>query len=213
MSLQLIQEYHHKVQEILQYGGSRNETAIRPAFQKLLEQYCADKKIELILELHLRDEKADLYPLKRIDKKPEPSKPPLPVKAILKADQANRTIQLDSATTLKGVPPAAWEYRLGNRSAIEWVLEYHKERKPKDPTIREKFDAYRFADHKEKVIDLLQRVCTVSIETMDIIRVMDAYVRDDKMTEHRTLRGKITLDYDWQKEEAEELQAQEEGGK
>lgn len=39
MSLKLIQEYHHKVQEILQYGGSRNETAIRPAFQKLLEQY------------------------------------------------------------------------------------------------------------------------------------------------------------------------------
>ncbi len=37
MSLQLIQEYHHKVQEILPYGGSRNETAIRPAFQKLLE--------------------------------------------------------------------------------------------------------------------------------------------------------------------------------
>mgnify|MGYP001306773994 CR=1 FL=1 len=54
MSLQLIQEYHHKVQEILQYGGSRNETAIRPAFQKLLEQYCADKKIELILELEYR---------------------------------------------------------------------------------------------------------------------------------------------------------------
>lgn len=54
MSLQLIQAYHHKVQEILQYGGSRNETAIRPAFQKLLEQYCADKKIELILELEYR---------------------------------------------------------------------------------------------------------------------------------------------------------------
>ena len=54
MSLQLIQEYHHKVQEIIQYGGFRNETAIRPAFQKLLEQYCADKKIELILELEYR---------------------------------------------------------------------------------------------------------------------------------------------------------------
>lgn len=35
----------------MQYGGSRNETAIRPAFQKLLEQYCADKKLELITEL------------------------------------------------------------------------------------------------------------------------------------------------------------------
>ncbi|MBE0558692.1 MAG: hypothetical protein IH628_15815 [Proteobacteria bacterium] len=45
MSLQLIQVYHHKVQEILQCGGSRNETTIRPAFQKLL-----NKNIELILE-------------------------------------------------------------------------------------------------------------------------------------------------------------------
>ncbi len=50
MSLQLIQEYHHEVQEILRYGGSRNETTIRPALQTLLEQYCADKNIELILE-------------------------------------------------------------------------------------------------------------------------------------------------------------------
>ena len=51
MSLNLIQEYHRKVEEIIQYGGSRNETAIRLAFQKLIEQYCADKKIELIPEL------------------------------------------------------------------------------------------------------------------------------------------------------------------
>ncbi len=54
MSLKLIQEYHSRVEEILQYGGSHNETAIRPAFQKLIEQYCADKKIELILELEYR---------------------------------------------------------------------------------------------------------------------------------------------------------------
>ena len=125
-----------------------------------------------LMEFHLGYEQADPYPLKRIEIKPEPGKPPLAVKAILKADQVAGVIHLDSATTLKGVPPAAWEYRLGNRSAIEWVLEYHKERKPKDPTIREKFDTYRFADHKEKVIDLLQRVCTVSVETMNIIHAM-----------------------------------------
>ena len=38
----------------------------------------------------------------------------------------------------------------------------------KDPTIREKFDSYRFADYKEKVIDLLRRVTTVSVETVRI---------------------------------------------
>jgi len=28
----------------------------------------------------------------------------------------------------------------------------------------------RFADHKEQVIELLRRVCTVSVETMKIVR-------------------------------------------
>lgn len=41
-----------------------------------------------------------------------------------------------------------------------------------DLTIREKFNTYRFADYKEKVIDLLLRVTTVSIETMKIINAM-----------------------------------------
>jgi predicted helicase len=70
------------------------------------------------------------------------------------------------------VPAIAWEYRLGNRSAMEWVLDQYKEKKPSDPTIAEKFNTYRFADYKEKVIDLLMRVCTVSVETMAVIREM-----------------------------------------
>jgi predicted helicase len=43
--------------------------------------------------------------------------------------------------------------------------------------IREKFDTYRFADHKEKVIDLLQRVTTVSLETVKITEAMQMAVR------------------------------------
>jgi predicted helicase len=49
-------------------------------------------------------------------------------------------------------------YRLGNRSGLDWILDQYKEKAPKDPTIREKFNTYRFADYKEKVIDLLGRV-------------------------------------------------------
>jgi predicted helicase len=70
------------------------------------------------------------------------------------------------------VPPGAWDYKLGSRSAIEWVLDQYKEKKPKDPTIREKFDTYRFADYKDKVIDLLARVTTVSVKTMEIVEAM-----------------------------------------
>jgi len=57
---------------------------------------------------------------------------------------------------------------------LDWVLDSYKEKKPKDPTIREKFDTYRFADYKEKVIDLLARVTTVSVETVRIVAAMKA---------------------------------------
>jgi hypothetical protein len=43
---------------------------------------------------------------------------------------------------------------------------------PKDPVIREKFDTYRFADYKEKVVDLLMRVTTVNVETVRITAAM-----------------------------------------
>ena len=44
----------------------------------------------------------------------------------------------------------------------------------------EKFNTYRFADHKEKVIDLLQRVTRVSIETMKIVEAMRVAARRAK---------------------------------
>ncbi|MCS6762154.1 MAG: hypothetical protein MO846_09375 [Candidatus Devosia symbiotica] len=39
---------------------------------------------------------------------------------------------------------------------------------PKDPTIREKFNTYRFADYKDKMIDLIGRMTRVSVETFKI---------------------------------------------
>jgi hypothetical protein len=67
---------------------------------------------------------------------------------------------------------SAWACRLGNRSGLEWILDQYKEKKPKDPTILEKFNTYRFADYKEKVIDLLARVTRVSVETMEVVEAM-----------------------------------------
>jgi predicted helicase len=94
------------------------------------------------------------------------------IKAKLKADKDKGIIILDDVTSLHNIPKLAWEYQLGNRSALEWILDQYKESKPKDKTIAEKFNTYRFADYKEEVIDLIQRVCTVSVETMNIIGQM-----------------------------------------
>ena len=49
--------------------------------------------------------------------------------------------------------------------------------KPSDPTIASTFNTYRFADYKEKVIDLLKRVTTVSVGTLAIVNAMNGASR------------------------------------
>lgn len=55
---------------------------------------------------------------------------------------------IDAVTILRGVPADAWTYKLGNRSALEWVVDQWKEHKISDPTVAEKFDTYRFAPQR-----------------------------------------------------------------
>ncbi|GHU87116.1 hypothetical protein FACS189476_01940 [Spirochaetia bacterium] len=84
---------------------------------------------------------------------------------------------------LKGIPPRAFDYKLGNKSAIEWVLDQYAA--PSYPTdeevasgkrkiredekvLRDKFNTFKFADYKETVIDLIRRLVTVSLRTLEI---------------------------------------------
>ncbi len=135
-----------------------------------------------LLDLHLNFESAEPYPLERHDKASPSSGSDADwaPKPRLRADKERGIITLDDRTTLSGVPPNAWNYVLGSRSALEWVLDQYKEKKPRDPTVREKFNTYRLADYKEQVIDLLKRVCTVSVKTMDVVDGM-AYWDSDKL--------------------------------
>lgn len=126
-----------------------------------------------LMELHVRYETVARWALVRTDVPDESSRRAgVAPKAILRADKVGGRIVLDGETTLGGVPVQAWEYRIANRSAIEWVLDQYKEKKPRDPTIRDRFDTYRFSDHKEEVIELLGRVVAVSVETVRIVGEM-----------------------------------------
>jgi predicted helicase len=126
-----------------------------------------------LIDLHIGYESVAPAKLKRTDVPDEKDRTAdVAPRAMVKADKDRGYIMIDSETTLTGIPPEAWEYKLGNRSALEWILDQYKEKKPKDPTIREKFNTYRFADYKEKVIDLLMRVTTVGVRTVDIVKRM-----------------------------------------
>jgi predicted helicase len=126
-----------------------------------------------LVDLHAAYQAVPPAPLTRADVRDEGARTAGKYpKVLLKADKVAGRLLIDTETSLSGVPATAWSYVLGNQSALEWVLDQHKEKKPKDPTIRDKFNTYRFADHKDKVIDLLQRVTTVSVETVRIVEAM-----------------------------------------
>ena len=123
-----------------------------------------------LLDLHIGFGTAEPWPLERVDKDGV-----TPTRAILQANEERGIITLDEQTSLAGVPDEAWGYQLGTRSALEWVLDQYKERKPRDPTIRQRFDTFRFANHKERVINLLGRVCAVSVDTVRIVTDLAAH--------------------------------------
>jgi predicted helicase len=98
-----------------------------------------------LIDLHINYESKKPYPLQVMatDVKPLPN-------SKLKADKEAGVIVWDDNTELTGIPVEAWDYKLGNRSALEWILD----------------------QYKEQVIDLLKRVCSVSVETMTIVDEM-----------------------------------------
>ena len=69
--------------------------------------------------------------------------------------------------TLGGIPPDAHEYRLGNRSALAWVIDQYRVERDKDDEI---ISDQNPPDDEEAIVRLVGQVITVSVETMRIIR-------------------------------------------
>lgn len=132
---------------------------------------------QALMDMHIGYEDVVPWPVERVEtpnpKRAEGTSP----KPILKSLPDQGIVRVDEDTQITGIPPEAWDYRLGNRSAIDWVLDQHKEKTPRDPTIREKFNTYRFADYKESMIALLAKVVRVSVDTVAITDAMRALDR------------------------------------
>ena len=69
--------------------------------------------------------------------------------------------------TLAGIPAEAFDYRLGTRSALEWVVDQYRVKVDKRSGIVN--DPNR-ADQPQSIVDLIGRVITVSLETVEIVK-------------------------------------------
>jgi predicted helicase len=68
--------------------------------------------------------------------------------------------------TITGIPPEVFGYRLGNRSALEWIIDQYCVTRDQHGNVV--CDPNR-PDDEEYIIRLIGQVITVSIETLKII--------------------------------------------
>ncbi len=69
--------------------------------------------------------------------------------------------------TLDGIPAEVYDYRLGNRSALEWVVDQYRVKTDKRSGIVN--DPNR-VDQPRYIVDLIGRVITVSLKTVEIVK-------------------------------------------
>ena len=75
-------------------------------------------------------------------------------------------LTINPSLTLSGIPPAVFEYRLGNRSALEWVIDQYQVSTDKRSGITS--DPNR-EDDPEYIVRLVGQVVRVSLETVKIV--------------------------------------------
>ena len=82
----------------------------------------------------------------------------------------------NDALTLKGIPLETYEYRLGNRSALESVIDQYQISTDKRSGITN--DPNR-PDDREYILRLIGQVITVRLETVQIVKSLPEFVLAD----------------------------------
>ena len=73
--------------------------------------------------------------------------------------------------TVSGIPDEAYEYLLGSRSAIEWILERYQIKTDKaSGIVNDPNDWSRETNQPRYILDLLARIVTVSVKTVRIVK-------------------------------------------
>lgn len=80
-------------------------------------------------------------------------------------------LKVNPSLTLSGIPPEAFEYRLGNRSALDWVIDQYQVSTDMRSGIIS--DPNREDDPKY-IVRLVGQVIRVSVETVKIVKALPA---------------------------------------
>jgi predicted helicase len=123
-----------------------------------------------LMWLHLHYEQALPFPLRKI------TKPGVPISyrvEKMRLSDDKTSLFVNETLTLAGIPPEVYEYRLGDKSALEWVIDQYQVSKDKRSGIES--DPNNTED-EEYIVRLVCQVVAVSLETVRLTKLLDELV-------------------------------------
>ena len=111
-----------------------------------------------LARLHVDYESLPAWPLKATENE---SRPYTERVTKMKLSEDKHSIRINDSLTLTGIPPETFEYRLGSRSALDWIIDQYQVKGESDPN-RE--------DDPHYVVLLVGQVIRVSVETVRIVK-------------------------------------------
>lgn len=164
----------HYVYGLLHHSGYRTKFADNlkrelPRIPFASDFWAFAKAGKELAQLHLEYEKLEPYPLNWIETEGVPLSYQVMDKMRLGAGK--KELHVNPSLTLADIPKEVFDYRLGNRSALEWVIDQYQVSQDKTSGIRT--DPNR-ADDPEYIVRLVGQVIRVSLETVRITQGLPA---------------------------------------
>lgn len=116
-----------------------------------------------LAHIHVHYEEQPQYPLQQIENPDEPLNFRVE-KMRLSKDKTS--LKVNDFLTLSGIPPQVFAYKLGNRSALDWVIDQYQIKTDKRSGIT---NDPNNLDDETYILRLIKQVITVSLETVEIV--------------------------------------------
>jgi predicted helicase len=116
-----------------------------------------------LARLHVGYESLDPWPLERVETKGVPWSERV---TKMKLSPDKQSLWVNESLTLAGIPPETFDYRLGSRSALDWIIDQYQVKGESDPN-REDDPGY--------IVRLIGQVVRVSMATQEIVKTLPAF--------------------------------------
>ncbi|MCK5743365.1 MAG: DNA helicase, partial [Caldisericia bacterium] len=119
-----------------------------------------------LADIHINYESIEPYPLETIIKNKEFAKCDFRVTK-MKLSKDKKELIYNDEYTFKNIPSEVYEYKLGNRSALEWIVDQYQVKVDKRSGIIQ--DPNNFDGDERYIFDLVGKIVAVSLETVKLV--------------------------------------------